>query len=296
VLGPCAGRGDAASRPKPRRTSKHFRPGLLSCAPTSVWRSGCVRRDASAEVTQVLASYVRSPPSSGRITAHHVLRLWTEQRCARFLLPELRRYDVRYLLRAPPKACPAVLRSFPMMRITGSGLRASGLPLGPMKPVRFAATRAVPPHFITSFRRGYWPIPRILRGYRMPADAGDIRRLARPAALCAMNASATVELACDSWFIRRTPLSFFGPREPCAVRWNGVLVSGHAPCCGRRSLSSARCASAERSAEYAKPSPLQTLLARWEYRCARLMDLFIPLSPLSSGLLRPSVKLVPVQS
>lgn len=205
VLGPNAEMSDQMAGPNRANFEALAAAGLLGIGAPRQYggleASGATQR----EVTQILASYCGVTTF---IQAQHhgptrMILAGPNQALKEQLVPDLARgvkmCGISFAhLRRPG---PPVLRAVPEpggYRLSGTAPWVTGW--GLMNQVVFGAT-------LPDGRFAYlWSpgnrakFPEVFANIDLPVDSGELRA-SPPLPLCAMNASATVELACDNWFI-----------------------------------------------------------------------------------------------
>jgi len=207
ILGPNAQISDRASGPNPVNFRALAKAGLLGLTVPAEYggldASGAAMRDYS----EILASYCGV---TAFVQAQHfgpcrmIFKSGNDQ-LKRCLLPDLaagrRMCAVSFAhLRRPG---PPVLRAEPLA--DGSGYLLNGTTpwvtgWGLMDQVVFGATLP-DERFVYVWAPGSAAdYPEVFAGIRMPEDQGRLTA-SKPLALCAMNASATVELTCENLFV-----------------------------------------------------------------------------------------------
>lgn len=251
VLGPNAELSDQMAAPNRANFEALADAGLLGIAAPRQYggleASGATQR----EVTRILASYCGVTTF---IQAQHhgpsrMIASGPNQALKDWLLPDLARgarmCGISFAhLRRPG---PPILRAVPELggyRLEGTAPWVTGW--GLMNQVVFGAT-------LPDGRFAYlWSpadradFPEIFADIALPADGGALRA-SPPLPLCAMNASATVELRCDRWFIPEEHKLSESDHETmrCNDR-NGVLGATTMPLgCGAAAVR-VLCAAAEK--------------------------------------------------
>ncbi len=207
VLGPNAQISDRAPGPNPDNFRALAEAGLLGLAVPAEYGGLDASGSAMRDYSEILASYCGV---TAFVQAQHhgpcrMIFNSGNEHLKRCLLPDLaagrRMCAVSFAhLRRPG---PAVLRAEPLA--DGSGYRLNGTTpwvtgWGLMDQVVFGAT-------LPDDRFVYLWVPGSVANYaevfsdiRMPYDYGQLTA-SKPLALCAMNASATVELTCENLFV-----------------------------------------------------------------------------------------------
>ncbi|HLJ54358.1 MAG TPA: acyl-CoA dehydrogenase family protein [Chthonomonadaceae bacterium] len=269
VLGPNAETSDQLPGPNRGNFEALAASGLLGMGAPRRYggldASGATQR----EVTQILASYCGVTTF---IQAQHhgpsrMIASGPSDTLRELLLPDLARGAAMCAisfahLRRPG---PPVLRAVPEeggYRIHGSAPWVTGW--GLMNQVVFGATLLDGRFVYLWSPADRADFPAVFADVPLPADAGALRA-STPLPLCAMNASATVELTLENWFIPEEHRLSFSDRETMRRNdRNGVLGATAMPLgCAAASVR-VLCASAERRPIPAIKRAAEAFGAEWD--------------------------------